>query len=107
MELELLRHINFILTPFSLGLSIALLFYAIRALRRNNDKENKIVGISLFSVGVIFLIESLALFVVYLIIFGAENRPLINLIMNIANLFINTLTIITSFVLIQIYRNRI
>lgn len=105
--LEILRIVNFVLTPLAAVTSILLVFYAVRALKQNKDPRNEIVGVSMIGVGSIFLIRSMALNVIYTLIFTGDDRGTINLISNLTNTITLSLIVVIGIILINIYKNRL
>jgi len=112
MEIEnttdILRMINTFLTPISLFLSMFLVGYAFRAWKQAKEakQRNQIVALALFGVGLVFLIESIVLLFVYFVIYTSNNRELVNFASNSRLLITNLLTIITSVLMLKIYRTK-
>lgn len=106
---DTIRMINATLTPFSLILSMGMLFYSLRAWHNARVKKNtnEVVGISLLGVSLVFLLEAVILSIIYYIIYTSGDRQLVNFVVNVGFFITNLLTIATSFVILGIYRDKI
>lgn len=107
IDINILRTINAIMTPIALFLSFFLVGFALRALHNSYKKENKIVAGSLLGVGVIFFFNAAIISLTYFVIFTSNNKDVVNLLSNAGIFISNILTIVTSMILIGIYRNKI
>lgn len=106
---EMLRTVNALLTPASLLLGLAMLGYSLRGWHnaRNIKSKNEAAGIALVGVSSIFIAKSITLTLIYFIIFTTNDRELINFIVNIGFLVTNILIIVTSLLILGIYRDKI
>ena len=106
MDFETLRLINVMLTPVSLGLSMFLLYFGAKAWKRNRKTKNAVVAASLLGVGLVFFAQSFLLLATYAQLF-LRNEEAIHMTNAIRILAVNALTIITSIILILIYRDKV
>lgn len=96
---------NGILTIFALYSSLAVLFYTLKSLHLAK-KGQKIIAWSLVCVGLVFSTFAIASAILYLsLLLGTTLRP--HIVSGIRSVLVNVLIILTSKVLLDIFKNKV
>lgn len=105
--LEILRQIN-ILSSLTAVIVSGYLLYRIHLRYRNTEGiQKRITGAALLGVAGLFFINSSLLLTTFIAIAVAYNVDFINVFSNVRVLFINTITVAISIVILLIERGRI